>query len=49
MKSGKQHMRDGMELPHQDKIKTLGKRETYKYLWILEADTIEQVKMKEKT
>ena len=36
---------DGMELPNQDKIKTLGGKETYKYLGILEADTIKQVKM----
>ena len=47
MKSGKQYMTDGMELPNQDKIKTLGKNETYKYLGILEADTIKQVEMKE--
>ena len=47
MKSGKRHMTDGMELPNQDKIRTLGKNETYKYLGILEADTIKQVEMKE--
>ena len=28
MKSGKQHMTDGMELPNQDKIRTLGEKET---------------------
>ena len=48
MKSGKQQLTDGMELPSQDKIKTLSKNETYKYLGILEADTIKQVEMKEK-
>ena len=37
---------DGMELPNQDKIRTLG--ETYKYLGILEAETIKHVQMKEK-
>ena len=37
-----------MELPNQDKIRTLGKNETYKYLGILEADTIKQVEMKNK-
>ncbi len=37
-----------MELPNQDKIRTLGEKETYKYLGILEADTIKQVEMKEK-
>ena len=40
MKSGKRHLTDGMELPNQDKIKTLAENETYKYLGILEADTI---------
>ena len=48
MKSGKQHLTNGMELPNQDKIKTLGEKETYKYLGILEADTIKQVQMKDK-
>ena len=38
MKSGKQHRIDGMELPNQDKIRTLAENETYKYLGILEAD-----------
>ena len=35
-----------MELPNQDKIRTLGEKETY--LGNLEADTIKQVKMKGK-
>ena len=48
MKSGKRHMTDGMELPNQDKIRTLGENITYKYLGILEADTIKQVEMKDK-
>ena len=43
MKSGKRHMTERMELPNQDKIRTLGEGETYKYLGILEADTIKQV------
>ena len=37
-----------MELPNQDKIKTLGKKEIYKYSSILEADTIKKVEMKKK-
>ena len=41
-------MTDGMKLPNQDKIRTLGENETYKYLGILEADTIKQVEMKDK-
>ena len=37
-----------MELPNQDKIRTLGEKETYKYSGILEADTIKQAEMKGK-
>ena len=37
-----------MELPSQDKIRTLGEKETYKYLGILEADNIKPVEMKDK-
>ena len=48
MKSGQQHLTDGMELPNQDKIKTLGENETYQYFGILEADTIKQMRMKDK-
>ena len=32
MKSGKWQLTDGMELPNQEKIRTLGENETYKYL-----------------
>ena len=48
MKSGKRHLTDEMELPNQDKIRTLEEKQTYKYLGILEADTIKQVEMEEK-
>ena len=48
MKSSKRYVTDGMELPNEDKIRTLGEKETYKYLGILEADTIKQVEIKEK-
>ena len=48
MKSGKWHLIDRMELPNQDKIRTLRKKEIHKYLGILEADTIKQAEMKEK-
>ena len=41
-------MTDGMELLNQDKIRTLEENETYKYLGILEADTIKQLQMKDK-
>ena len=43
MKSGKRHMTEGMELPNHDKIRTHEENEIYKYLGILEADTIKQV------
>ena len=48
MKSGKRHLTDGIELPNQDKTRTHAENETYKYLGILEADTIKQVEMKNK-
>ena len=48
LKSGKRPLTDGLALLNQEKIRTLGEKETYKYLEILEADTIEQVEMKEK-
>ena len=48
MKIGKRHITEGVELPNQVVIKTLGEKETYKYLGILEADNIKQREMKEK-
>ena len=48
MKYGKQHLTDGIELPNQDKIRTLAENETYKYLRILVADTIQQIEKKDK-
>ena len=48
MKSGKRHRTDGIKLPNEDKIRTLAENNTYKYLGILEADTIKQVEMKDK-
>ena len=47
MKSGKRHLIDEMELKNQDKIRTLGEKEIYKYLGILVADTIKQMERKE--
>ena len=47
-KSGKWHLTEEIELPNQDKIRTLGEKETYRYLGILEADSNKQVEMKEK-
>ena len=37
---------EGIELPNQEKIRTLGEEETYKWLRILEVDTIKQMEMK---
>ena len=47
-KSGERHLIDRMELPSQEKMRTLGEKETYKYLGILEVDTNKQVEMKDK-
>ena len=41
-------MTEGIKQPNQENIRTLREKETYKYLGILEADTIRQVEMKEK-
>ena len=48
IKGEKRHITEGIELPNQEKIRTLGEKETYRYLGILEADTIKQEEMKEK-
>ena len=40
-------MTEERELLNQEKIRTLEEKETYKYLGILEAGTIKQVKNKE--
>ena len=48
MKSGKRHMTDRMEQQNQEKIRKYGEKKNYKYLGILEADTIKQVEMKDK-
>ena len=48
MRSGKRHLTGGKEKANQNKIRTLGEKETYKYLGILEADTIKHVERIEK-
>ena len=48
VKSGKRLMTEWMELSNQEKIRTLGEKKTYKYLGMLEADTVKQGEMKEK-
>ena len=37
MKGGNRHLTDRLELPNQDKIRTLSVNETYKYLSVLES------------
>ena len=49
MKSGKRHMMNGVKLQNPVVIRTLGEKESYKYLGILEVDTIKQQEMKEKS
>ena len=46
IKSRKLQMTEGTELPNLEKNRTLGKKENYKYLGILEADTIKHAEMK---
>ncbi len=48
MKSGKIETIEGIDISNQGIFRTLGKKENYKYLGLLEADTIKQVKMKRK-
>ena len=48
IKSGNRHIKEGIELLNQEKIRTLGEKGSYKYFGILEADIIKQVEMKEK-
>ena len=38
----------GIKQENQERIRTLGEKENYKYMGILEADTIEQTKVKER-
>ena len=42
MRSGKRYMTEEIELSNQDKIRTLGEKETHKYLGVWEADTIKR-------
>ena len=44
IKSGKRETMEGIELPNQERIRTLGEKLNYKYLGILELDTIKHGK-----
>ena len=48
MRNGKRQITEEKDQPNQEKIKMLREKENYKYLGILEANTIKQVEMKEK-
>ena len=48
MKRGNRPMMYGIEQPNQDKIRTLGEKETYKFLGILEVDTIRKAEVNRK-
>ena len=48
MISVKQHRMEGIKLSHQDKIRTLREKENYKYLGILDADTIKKRRWEKK-
>ena len=39
---------EGIELLNKESIRTFGEKENYKYLGILEAETIKHIEMKEK-
>ena len=48
MKSGKRQKTEGRELSNEEKVRTFGEKEHYKYLGKLEGDTIKQVEKKSK-
>ena len=48
MKSGKRETAEGIELPNQENIKTVGEKKNYKILGILGMNTIKQEEIKEK-
>ena len=48
MKNGKGQARKGIELPNQVRYKTLGDKENYEYLGILEVHIVKQAVLKDK-
>ena len=48
MRSGKRQITEAIEIPNQERIRSLGEKETCKYSEKLEAVTIKQVEVKEK-
>ena len=47
MRAGKRNMIAGIELPNERKIRIFREKESFKYLEIMEAETIYQAEMKE--
>ena len=45
---GKIETIEGIQLPNQENVRTLGEKENYRYLGILEANNFKQTKTKEK-
>ena len=48
MKSGKRQITERIEPPSRENIRTLGEKETFKYLGIFEVDITKQAETKEK-
>ena len=48
MNNGTRQIIEGIELPNQERIRTVGEKENYNYLGMFEADTIKQAEMKKK-
>ena len=48
MKSGKRQITVGIELANQERVRTLGEKENYMYLGILETNIIKRGDIKEK-
>ena len=48
MKKRKRGTTEWIKLPNQERIRSFGEKENYKFLGVLEADTIRQTEMKEK-
>ena len=48
IRTRKRQITEGIEQSNEEKIRTHGEKETYKYLEIFQVDTIRQVEMKEK-
>ena len=48
IKGGKRGITEGIELPNQERIRTLGEKENHKYLSILEANAMKISQMRKR-